>query len=145
MQGIIEKMVQMNDHFDCTMSKSSSGYMKLSFGSPNSESERQSHGSRKITRQAGLDLDTDGRWAALLDTERPGLVSNGHQTWSRASKLTQEPMGSLVLHIGSHGARVKLGQCDLIQHKPRTEEAKLQMWPNFIHMHIGDTWPWQGG
>ena len=76
---------------------------------------------------------------------RPGLVSNGHQTWSRASTLTQEPMASLVLRIGSHGARVKLGQCDPIQHKPSTEEAKLQTRPNFVHMHIGDTWTWQGG
>ena len=67
-----------------------------------------------------------GAGAAPFDTRRPRLVSNGHQTWSRASTLTQEPMGSLVLHIGSHGAQVKPGQCDPIQHKARTEEAKLQ-------------------
>jgi hypothetical protein len=73
-----------------------------------------------------------GRRATRTEAGRPGLVSNGHQTWSRASTLSQEPMGSLVHHIGSHGVLEKPGQSGPIQHKPRTEGREFRFAPNFV-------------
>jgi hypothetical protein len=76
----------------------------------------KSYAFRKIARWVKLDLGTRGRRAAWMEAGRPGLVSNGHETWSRAYTLTQEPMGSLVHHIGSHGGSEKPEQSGPIQH-----------------------------
>ena len=150
MQGIIAKMVQTHfiklpfwlHHVEELIE-----IHEIEFWFPNSESGWQSYAFRKITRWAGLHSGIDGRRADPLDTGRPGLVSNGHQTWSRASTLTQEPMRSLVHHIGSHGSSDKAWTMwpnpTQVKTSSPTKEGKLQTWPNFVPKHIGGKWMWQ--
>jgi hypothetical protein len=70
------------------MSKRSSRYMKSSFGSPNSGSGWQSYAFRKITRWAGLGLDT-------LDVGRPRFRSGDVDKCPKATKLGPRPLRSL--------------------------------------------------
>jgi hypothetical protein len=76
---------------------------------------------------SGRSLDKLGRIWTQGGAGRPGLVSNGHQTWSRASTLTQEPMGSLVHHIWSHGGSDKIRTMwpkPRQVHKPKKQSSK---------------------
>ena len=67
--------------------------MKLSFGSPNLESGRQSYAFRKIAKWVELKQETQGRRVTWRGIDRPQSESKPCQTWSKASLHIIGPKG----------------------------------------------------
>ena len=77
--------------------------MKLSFGSPNSESGRQSYAFWKIVKWVMLKQEAQGHQATCRDVGRPHTKPKPYQTWSKASLHIIGPKGRLVCTNGGPG------------------------------------------
>ena len=86
---------------------------------------------------SGRSQDTTGWIVTQGGVGRREHVSNGPQTWSRASTLTQEPKGSPIHPIDPNGGSGKprqVAQSNTSKDWSITRGRKFQLRPNFIPM-----------
>jgi hypothetical protein len=121
------KNTSSNSHFNSTMSKSSSRYMKLSFGSPNSKSGWQSYAFRKIARWARLDLDTRGagrRGLRLADLDLCPMATKLGLGPLHSARSLWEALFTTLDHMGFWKSLDKVAQSNTSQ-EPKEGNSDL--------------------